>query len=37
MKNLKYLTVACCLAAMGVTATGCLNDNDDTRSEMSKE
>ena len=37
MKNLKYLTVACCLAAMEVTATGCLDDSNDTRSEMSKE
>lgn len=37
MKNLKFLTAVCCMAAMGITATGCLNDSDDTRKEMSKE
>ena len=35
MKKLKFVTMACCVAAMGLTS--CLNDSDDTRSEMSKE
>jgi hypothetical protein len=35
MKKLKLVTMACCVAAMGLTS--CLNDSDDTRSEMSKE
>ena len=35
MKKLKFVTMACCVAAMGLTS--CLNDSDDTRSDMSKE
>ena len=37
MKNLKFLTAVCCMAAMGLTVTGCLNDSDDTNREMTKE
>ncbi|SHK57034.1 protein of unknown function [Xylanibacter ruminicola] len=36
MKNLKFLTAVCCTAAMVLT-TSCLNDSNDSSSEMTKE
>ena len=35
MKKLKLVTLACCVAAMGLTS--CMNDNDDSGRELSKE
>ena len=35
MKKLKFVTMACCVAAMGLTS--CMNDNDDSGRELSKE
>jgi len=35
MKKLKLVTMACCVAAMGLTS--CMNDNDDSGRELSKE
>lgn len=35
MKKLRFVTMACCMAAMGLTS--CINDNDDSSRELSKE
>ena len=35
MKKIKLVTMACCVAAMGLTS--CMNDNDDSGRELSKE